>query len=388
VRRIPQLDGLRGIAIGLVVLHHFIYQFHAPMPETLTTIAYSVARLGWSGVDLFFILSGFLIGGILVDARDSESYYSTFYIRRVFRILPIYLALLFLGFLLVELPGRSGPAFGGAPLHVAPWLYYLTFTQNFFFASHVQTVWYLQVTWSLAVEEQFYLTLPLLVRTISREKLLAVVVSMVVFFAVLRSALYSAGHLTPMQAYVLPFCRFDSLFIGVTCALLLRDPTWSARFQKHPRLLLAATALCGCFFFLMDHNLWSKNLLLHTLGFTVISLFYASTMLLVLLHPQFVLSRALTYKPLIQLGTVSYCVYLIHGLVLPVVDQLVKSFLSPSDFEMWVVILTGMALTFLLAQGSWIVFESRMIALGHRFTYAGRQALKPATGTASNPVAS
>ncbi len=388
VRRIPQLDGLRGIAIGLVLLHHFIYQFHAPMPETLTTVVFSVAKLGWSGVDLFFILSGFLIGGILVDARDSDCYYRTFYIRRVFRILPIYLALLLLGFLLLELAGSNGPMYGGAPLHVAPWLYYFTFTQNFFFATHVQMVWYLQVTWSLAVEEQFYLTLPLLVRTISREKLLVTAVSMVVFFSVLRSALYLGGYLTPMQAYVLPFCRFDSLFLGVTCALLLRDQAWKARFERHPRLLLAATALFGCFFFLMDHNLWSKNVLLHTAGFTVIGLFYASTMLLVLIHPQFPLSRALTYKPLIQLGTVSYCVYLIHGLVLPVVDQIVKSFLAPSDLEMWVVILTGVTMTFLLAQGSWILFESRMIAIGHKFTYTGRPSLEAAGGPASNPVPS
>jgi peptidoglycan/LPS O-acetylase OafA/YrhL len=387
LRRIPQLDGLRGTAIGLVVLHHFIFQFHAPMPEALTAVVFAVAKLGWSGVDLFFILSGFLIGGILVDARDSKNYYSTFYLRRVFRILPLYLLLIFLGYLLIEVAGHDRNMVGGIPVHSAPWLYYLTFTQNFFFAAHTQMSWYLQVSWSLAVEEQFYLTLPLLVRQVSREKLLAVTVGMVMFCSLLRSALYWSGHLSPMQSYILPFCRFDSLFIGVVCALLLRDPKWSVRLKKHPQILLAATAFFGCFFFLMDHNLWSRNLWLHTVGFTVIGLFYASTMLLVLIQPDFILARALTYRPLMQLGTVSYCVYLIHGLVLVAVAQVVQRFLAPSDFQTWVVIAGGTAMTFLLAQGSWIFFESRMIALGHKFTYTSAS-LKSAPSPAQNPVVS
>ena len=371
MRRIPQLDGLRGIAIGLVLLHHYVYQLHAPVPQPFTAVLLFVAKLGWSGVDLFFILSGFLIGGILVDARDSANYYSTFYIRRAFRILPIYLLLVFIGFLLTQMGEHGAANRSGISLHAAPWLYYLTFTQNFFFASHAEVLWYLQITWSLAVEEQFYLTLPLLVRKISKEKLLAVAVGMVLFFSVLRSVLYAIHDITPMQSYVLPFCRFDSLFIGVACALLLRNTAWTSRFQKHPWLLLAGTIFFGGSFFLMNHNLWERNLLLHTAGFTLVGLFYASTMLLVLTRPRLLLSRALTYKPLMRLGTISYCVYLIHGPVLVIVDQIAQSRLGLSELEIGIAVLVGAAMTLLIAQASWTFFESRMVALGHKFTYAG-----------------
>ena len=84
------------------------------MPDALSAILFPVAELGWSGVDLFFILSGFLIGGILVDAKESVNYYRTFYIRRVFRILPIYLLLVLLGFLLVELGAHASGAMSGS----------------------------------------------------------------------------------------------------------------------------------------------------------------------------------------------------------------------------------------------------------------------------------
>src|SRR5206468_9454903 len=84
--RISELDGLRGIAIGMVLLYHYFF-FHASMvPGSLAAYAQVPLRLGWSGVDLFFVLSGFLIGGILLDARDSSNYFKVFYKRRFFRI--------------------------------------------------------------------------------------------------------------------------------------------------------------------------------------------------------------------------------------------------------------------------------------------------------------
>src|SRR5271163_530813 len=92
-RRIPQLDGIRGTAILLVIIWHFVVVpvTQAPHQGEIGRIVAHIGLLTWSGVDLFFVLSGFLIGGILIDARDSPNYFSTFYVRRVFRILPIYL---------------------------------------------------------------------------------------------------------------------------------------------------------------------------------------------------------------------------------------------------------------------------------------------------------
>jgi peptidoglycan/LPS O-acetylase OafA/YrhL len=213
------------------------------------------------------------------------------------------------------------------------------------------------------------LTLPLLVRKVGKDKLLAVAAGLAVFFAVLRSVLYWNGTINPMQSYILPFCRFDSLFIGVACAMILRSKRVYEKFQKHPRPLAAAIILLGCVFFFMDHYLWGRNLFLHTAGFTIIGLFYAAVMMLVLVQPEGVLSRALCYKPLIRLGTISYCVYLIHGYVLILTDYFMQLVFHLSDAERWAAIVVGASLTLLLAQGSWVFFESRMIALGHRCTY-------------------
>src|SRR6266446_3030301 len=91
--RVPELDGIRGIAIGMVLVGHFF--MIVSRPGSLLAYALVPLRLMWSGVDLFFVLSGFLIGGILLDARDSSNYFRVFYTRRFFRIVPIYAVLLF-----------------------------------------------------------------------------------------------------------------------------------------------------------------------------------------------------------------------------------------------------------------------------------------------------
>jgi peptidoglycan/LPS O-acetylase OafA/YrhL len=349
------------------------------MPDALSAILNPVLELGWSGVDLFFVLSGFLIGGILVDARSSANYYRTFYIRRAFRILPLYSLLVLVGFLLLEPRAHGGETMRGILLHPAPWRYYLTFTQNFYVAKHSDIIIFLPITWSLAVEEQFYLTLPLLVRKVDRDKLLIVVIAIMIFIVALRSGLYWNGYINAMQSYVLPFCRFDSLLIGVACALLVRNQRAYCWLQNHSRLLIAATLLLGSCFFFMDHHLWTRNLFLHAAGFTIIGMFYASVMMLVLIHPQGSLARALCYKPLMRLGIVSYCVYLTHGLMAAITDQLLRLAFNLSSVEIWAAIVFGAGLTVLLAEGSWILFESRMIALGHRFTYERNRTPEPAT---------
>src|ERR1700680_175631 len=88
--RIPELDGIRGTAIGVVLFYHYIYLITRVRPASVLSYIMAPGRLGWSGVDLFFVLSGFLIGGILLDARETSNYFRTFYVRRVHRILPIY----------------------------------------------------------------------------------------------------------------------------------------------------------------------------------------------------------------------------------------------------------------------------------------------------------
>src|SRR5262249_37984358 len=187
--RIPELDGLRGIAIILVLLRHSIFG-----PETSSRVGsvfVAAGQLTWSGVDLFFVLSGFLIGGILLDARNSPRYFRTFYARRFFRIFPLYFVVTGL-FLLRHLPFRmQTSALGDVSALTIPWWSYVTLTQNFWM---VQLGWYgplfMSVTWSLAVEEQFYLTVPCLIRKVSIRRLPIVLGAIIAGAVLLRTWLF------------------------------------------------------------------------------------------------------------------------------------------------------------------------------------------------------
>ena len=165
--RVPELDGIRGMAILVVVIFHWVtLEAQSILPERIE----NVLSFGWSGVDLFFVLSGFLIGGILFDARDSSNYFKVFYMRRFYRIVPLYGAIC-LTTLVIYYAHLSTHAwlFRGPKL---PWYSYLTFAQNVWMVKlHTLGYWQLAVTWSLAVEEQFYLTLPFVIRFTSRKTL-------------------------------------------------------------------------------------------------------------------------------------------------------------------------------------------------------------------------
>src|SRR5271170_5097741 len=133
MKRIPRLDGIRGLAISMVLLHH-----------------HELLKTGWTGVDLFFVLSGFLITRILVDSKDEDNYWGSFYRKRVFRILPPLIPLLIIGILFSP--------------HITPWaaVGYTLFLGNVVNATG-HAVYMLFNVWSLAVEEHFYLLWPVVV---------------------------------------------------------------------------------------------------------------------------------------------------------------------------------------------------------------------------------
>src|SRR6266478_3335761 len=176
--RIPELDGLRGLAILLVVLFHFItYSYHGPSHTALSYFT-KLFGLGWSGVDLFFVLSGFLIGGILLDVRESPRYFKTFYLRRFYRIIPVYYAWILFYIVIAAVAGRFLTAqISHANNDLLGSRYWLLiqflFLQNFGILNSLPViagVWFWP-TWSLAVEEQFYLIAPFVIRFLSKRTL-------------------------------------------------------------------------------------------------------------------------------------------------------------------------------------------------------------------------
>jgi peptidoglycan/LPS O-acetylase OafA/YrhL len=209
MKRSQALDVVRGIAITIVLIWHYLPR----EPSITPTWLINSTSLFWSGVDLFFVLSGFLIAGILLQNVSTRNYFSTFYIRRVARIFPLYS--LILGGVLISIyfASRFPPNIFGKHL---PFWSYLLFMQNFLYAARGNFKDPLiDVTWSLAVEEQFYIFLSLLIRYVSKVKIAIVAVVLSILALILR--LYAPNFLV---AYLLPLHRADSLMLGVLLALI------------------------------------------------------------------------------------------------------------------------------------------------------------------------
>jgi peptidoglycan/LPS O-acetylase OafA/YrhL len=380
-RRLPALDGLRGVAILLVIVFH-----HTLMPQpTFVDRAYvSVARLGWTGVDLFFVLSGFLITGILYDAKGGPGYYRTFYARRTLRIFPLYYAFVFFTLNLAPrlwMDTELGRVANRA-LEEHGQLWYWLYLSNVHF---VQEQGFpqpnLAVTWSLAIEEQFYLVWPLVVAALGRRPLMWTSAALAAVALGVRVALVSAGA-DPTAPYMLPFCRMDALAAGAFVALALRDPGDQARLRGWaPFAAVAAAAIFLVGWFAedpLDGGTWTKPGM-QTAGYTLLAVAFAAVVALVALDASARLSRVLSMPILRTFGQYSYALYLFH---VPVRRFIRDEYFPVADFPTWMgsplpgqllfyVVATAPA--FLLAWLSWHALERPVLALKSMFPY-GRAA--------------
>lgn len=377
--RLPELDGLRAIAVLLVlVAHHFCF---VPVPWVQW-----VGEKGWVGVDLFFVLSGFLIGGILLDHRPATNYYRTFYLRRFLRIVPIYAVLVLPGLLILTLGLQrhlSGHLIAGQSA-IGAWLC-VFFVQNL---SPLLPWWppaYLWPTWSVAVEEQFYLLLPPLVRNLSRRRLLLILLPAIAFAPVLRGLLFLflGPETAGWAAYTLLPCRWDALLLGVACALAFREPafrSWFARQLPKVRIGWGISALVSLAW--LSATAGRQDPSLEILGYTAIDACFALTLLLAVLSPGGSLHRALGWRGFKPVATTSYALYLLHSPMLGVTESVFRrAHITTSDRINWThfgMAMVALAATIVVSALSWKYFESRMIRLGHRHPYQ----MPPAGGNA------
>jgi peptidoglycan/LPS O-acetylase OafA/YrhL len=234
--RIPALDGLRGIAILLVLLRHSVAG--TPTESKFWSAVLHPLKLTWSGVDLFFVLSGFLIGSILLNVRCSPRYFQTFYIRRAFRILPVYYIFVLIYFARhLHIPFLPSVLADASPLPV-PFLAFVTFTHNFWMATFGWFgAWGIAPTWSPAIEEQFYLAIPFLVRRISVRLLYLVLGCVIVGAPILRAILPHIMRHGAFASFVLMPCRADALSMGVVAALIYRNRESKQWICRHPWVL-------------------------------------------------------------------------------------------------------------------------------------------------------
>jgi peptidoglycan/LPS O-acetylase OafA/YrhL len=332
----------------------------------------SVGRLSWSGVDLFFVLSGFLIGGILLDARESPRYYTTFYARRAFRILPLYFLVTTL-FLLRHLASTvlSGALGDSSPL-IIPWASYLTFTQTFFM---VHQGWYgaagMAVTWSLAVEEQFYLVTPLLVRKVRASYLPVVLVATIALTPLLRLLMRHALVHGDFACYVLMPCRADALCLGILAAYLVRRPAfWNQLIQRRKPFLWTTGILFSGVVFMTARGYDQFSLPMTTWGYSLLALFYTCCLLIALSSSTGAWHRALCTSWLTRLGTLAYCTYLLHYPLIQGGRRIFHALLPAHPQAAFLIgAASAITLTIALALLSWRFFEKPMLRRGHRYQY-------------------
>ena len=275
-RHISQLDGLRCLAVMLVLLAHSTVAF-AYVPLFRWTDAY-----GSLGVQLFFVLSGFLITRILLDTKDSTNFFRNFYMRRALRIYPLYYALL----LLVMFSGAVHQ-------HGVTWWPYALFVSNEVYRHVATQPAPLGPVWSLAVEEQFYLVWPLLVAAVPRKWLPRVCLLIIASAVCLRLTGWMQLHTTLIQ--------LDALVAGglIACGFEQLAP-----YRRYARLV-------AC---LLPLGVTLKNGLWNDLSQTL-QVAGAVALLIVLLDDRALLSKWLRARPFRFVGKISYGVYLLHSLI-------------------------------------------------------------------------
>jgi len=372
-RHVPALDGIRALAILLVVPHN-IDTLSAPFPAYFFPLAV-LFHAGWIGVQLFFVLSGFLITGNLLDSRGADNYFSAFFGRRALRILPLYYAVLCAAFVLAPWLATLPEQLRATQSHQV-WLW--TFLTNWT-EPYNGGVYGFGHFWSLAVEEQFYLLWPLIVLRCGPRALLWVCAASVVIALGVRCA-FEAAHVSRDALYMFTICRMDALTLGAAAAALVRIPAAYAFLQKNVSRIAVVGAAVFVAFALLTRGFAMYDLSTQTIGYTLMSLAFALVILLTVLPtttaPLRMTMRALAWKPLRLIGRYSYGMYVIH---LPLhvfwAGPLFQRFAprpTPWESLAYTVVLT--ALSFALAAVSYEFFEKRVMRLKSRLvpTFADR----------------
>jgi peptidoglycan/LPS O-acetylase OafA/YrhL len=294
--RIERLDGVRTIAIALVIAIHFGF-----------------FSLGWAGVQLFFVLSGLLITSILRRARHDQSYWRPFYIKRATRILPPMLIAMISAAALFSIPWRK---IG---------LYYIFFAANFaeaFYRGESKT---LGVMWSLAVEEQFYFLWPFAVRFLKRQQLIRLLIVIMAVEPILR-ALATPHFPTFWPIFFLTPFQLDGLAAGCLLSLALESEpatewlrVWCARLLFTSLLVFSIGSFLPCF------HREANSVQFNSLGYSLIVLIAALFISFILLRPANPTSKVLSSSVMVFLGTISYGLYLFHPLILDLSGRLLQT---------------------------------------------------------------
>jgi peptidoglycan/LPS O-acetylase OafA/YrhL len=361
-QRQPELDGIRGIAILVVLINHCV-----PLIQPTRFSQYVIRLLtpGWAGVELFFVLSGFLITGILLRTKEATNYFTSFYARRFLRIFPIYYATLSAILLLSIRSMGISSILPSSEIQRASYYFYLqnwpVFWTHGFFKYSI-----LGHFWSLAVEEQFYVVWPVLMWLLPEVVLR--------LFCLVGPLLALAGRVVLVHQFGADFgvmnlttSRIDGLLIGCFLALQLQ------RGRSHRAWCISALAIGGGLiaYIAVFHvsELSATGIYMHTLGVTGFALISGAFVGFSQLRPQF-LTRILTTKWLMTFGKYSYGMYVYHIPLYLTVETATYAFGWPMQMPLQYALPYGavlIALTFGISRTSFILFEERFLTMKGRF---------------------
>ena len=323
--RMSELDGLRGLALLAVVLRHYVGEgvrrvgLH-PWQEHSSILTYLAAITGLAS---FFVLSGFLIGGILYDSKESKDYFRTFFARRVFRICPLY-CLWFLLFLIgLMVVGTNSGASSEIPLYIngrlswdpraifnlhIPLWSFPVFLQNIAIkpTGGGVPIW-MGVTWSLGVEVQFYLLVTLPIRKLNGPRIAWMAAALILIALIVRLSIWLSGDFFVRSRLLLP-CQADAFGLGILTALACREKAVWQWLSSHRWLLYGLLLIFGSGF----ETLYRYPGLIDAVGLTMIDLFCTVVLLLLVVNPGRLEKRFFGSWVLVKLGDMSYAVYVMH----------------------------------------------------------------------------
>ena len=377
-RYYPALDGLRAFAVMLVFLHHY-----APLRNV--AFVSSFCNWGWLGVQLFFVLSGFLITGILWDGRNASNRLRNFYGRRIVRILPLYYGV-WIGALALSpiLHWLWSPYYVLWFLHLGNLLRFLPWLHGsglYFEHLHASSGFMLRTghLWSLCVEEQFYLLWPWIVFRFRRpQSLVRFCLALITTVPLLRLCTILVWHQTHQQflrseaLYRLTPFQVDGFAWGALLSILIRGDHGKKMLHQNRQLFgigfLALVLSFGLFYFQEGSYVSSaSNPFVSTLGFTAVDMFGMSLVLL-LLRPTSFIAKLFELKPVRRLGVVSYGFYVFHDLLHGLYSDIGRV-LAPRHSQTITAVI-ALAFTWIIAELSFRFYESPMLRLKRFFLSA------------------
>jgi peptidoglycan/LPS O-acetylase OafA/YrhL len=371
---IESLDGLRGIAILLVFFFHYL-------PRNPNSPLSWLASIGWSGVDLFFVLSGFLITGILYDTREASNFFRVFYARRALRLFPLYffavgIVLLVAALLHIAISWVAIPFYiYGANIMLAVRGGVPNFTPYF------QCIHF----WSLAVEEQFYSLWPLVVFFVRKRKTLMMICAGGMLGALVFRIVLTRLQVSTWILYAQLPSRMDALLAGAILALALRGPraaAWRSRSRLY--MLMGGGILILALLFIRARSFIFSSGEMTSWGYSIFAGVYLCILALALM-PGTVPNSIGRASVLRFFGRYSYGLYVWHDLPSPVCVSWQGWFvrnIHPLVIGQTVYALAMLALFTGVAVGSYHLLEHRFLALKSRFRYA-----KPIKGDSRSATA-